>query len=434
MRAIKGLAHGIDILRQDGLGAFARSLRRQVVRRFSRTMWDRYQFEMRGLVEAYNIDAESLEANAAVMAKNQGPLDIKTITWFLPEFANPYYGGSYTILRYANFLKTQKGINSQFVIVSPISSPEVMLERIVSAFPALAGSPVQPASALSQIGHILPSDAQVATLWNTAYYSFFCNQTRRKFYFVQDYEPLFYPAGTGSALIENTYRMGFYGLANTPALKQIYEEQYGGKAMAFLPQVDTSLFHPGPARVRQPGQPYRIFFYGRPDHPRNAFELGAVTLRQLKFLVGDQVQILAAGDNWSPADHGLKGVVENLGLLSLEQTAELYRSCDAGLVLMFTRHPSYLPFELMASGCLVVTNFNAATSWFLRDGENCLLSHASMGMLAKTLLDGLTDEARYQRITQQALSEIRAHFSDWNVPYEAIYRYMLNPDAGESKE
>lgn len=428
MNPLRALRHAWNILKADGPSALIRSSRRELARRLSRGMWDYYQFEMRGLVQPYDLSTDAWQANAALLAQNRGPLQIKTIAWFLPEFSNPYYGGSYTILRYANFLKTQKGIDSQFVIVNPRSEPQVMSQRIAGAFPALAGVPLQPVWELNQVPGLLTADAAVASLWNTAYYLFHYNQTRRKFYFVQDYEPLFYPAGSGSALIENTYRMGFYGLANTPSLKKIYEEDYGGQAMSFLPQVDTALFHPAPGRIRQPGDPYRVFFYGRPDHPRNAFELGAAALHELKQMADDRVQIVAAGDNWRPADHGLKGVVENLGLLDLQQTAELYRSCDAGLVLMFTRHPSYLPFELMASGCLVITNHNAATSWFLRDGENCLLSHASKTLLAESLWNGLQDEARRARITQQAINQIHTDFNDWNVPFEAIYQYMLNPE------
>ena len=105
----------------------------------------------------------------------------------------------------------------------------------------------------------------------------------------------------------------------------------------------------------------------------------------MKHRLGANVRIVAAGASWDPGDHELKGVVENLGLLSYTQTADLYRTCDAGLVLMFTRHPSYLPLELMASGCLVVTNRNPATQWLLRDRENCLLAQSSATCLAAAL-------------------------------------------------
>jgi glycosyltransferase involved in cell wall biosynthesis len=113
--------------------------------------------------------------------------------------------------------------------------------------------------------------------------------------------------------------------------------------------------------------------------------------------------------------------------LEFEQTAELYRSCHAGFVMMFTRHPSYLPFELMASGSLVITNENPATAWFLKDGENCWLSLPSATCFADTLERALTDEAGRQRITAQALEQIRRSHSNWDIEMEKIYHYMCNP-------
>jgi glycosyltransferase involved in cell wall biosynthesis len=143
--------------------------------------------------------------------------------------------------------------------------------------------------------------------------------------------------------------------------------------------------------------------------------------------MGDRIHIVAAGDRWKPKDYGLDGVVENLGLLEYRQTAELYRSCAAGLVMMFTRHPSYLPFELMASGALVVTNYNPATTWFLKDRQNCRLSRISATCLAETLEEALQDHAERQRITANAVQQIRSSYSDWDRQIEKIYRYMRDP-------
>jgi beta-1,2-rhamnosyltransferase WsaF-like protein len=59
------------------------------------------------------------------------------------------------------------------------------------------------------------SDAAISTLWTTAYAALRFNNTRRKFCFVQDYESLFYPAGSIYALVEATYRLGYGGICNT---------------------------------------------------------------------------------------------------------------------------------------------------------------------------------------------------------------------------
>jgi glycosyltransferase involved in cell wall biosynthesis len=143
--------------------------------------------------------------------------------------------------------------------------------------------------------------------------------------------------------------------------------------------------------------------------------------------LGSQVRIVAAGENWKPKDYDLDGVIENLGLLDYYQTAELYRACKAGLVMMFTRHPSYLPFELMASGSLVISNKNPATSWFLKDGENCRLSDVSATCLARVLEESLLDTDANMRITSFALNQIKDEFYDWGQQFEKIFRFMRNP-------
>lgn len=46
-------------------------------------------------------------------------------------------------------------------------------------------------------------------------------------YFLQDFEPLFHPAGAYAALAENTYRMGFHGIAAGRWLAELLEADYG---------------------------------------------------------------------------------------------------------------------------------------------------------------------------------------------------------------
>ena len=179
-----------------------------------------------------------------------------------------------------------------------------------------------------------------------------------------------------------------------------------------------------PAGPASPGRVLYGIFYGRPGHPRNGFELGAQALRLLKQRLGSRVRILAAGDRWHPRQHDLSGIVENLGVLEYTQTAKLYRTCQAGLVMMFTRHPSYLPLELMACGSLVVSNLNPATTWLLRHQENCLLTEASATCLADTLEQALLDTALRKHICQQALHQVQLSFSDWDKEMGNIYRNM----------
>ena len=64
---------------------------------------------------------------------------------------------------------------------------------------------------------------------------------------------------------------------------------------------------------------------------------------------------------------------------------------------MFTAHPSYIPFEAMASGCAVLTNHNPANAWFFRPGETAWRPGASVSAQLSAFLQ-LTDAALRARI------------------------------------
>jgi len=401
-----------------------KALHGKIARRLLRQdTWSLYTQEAQISARLFDFSPQEAQASQQVHRDNPGALPIHSITWFLPEFRHAYYGGIYTILRLADHLTRTQSVQHSFKILGSLDAA-IAAGQIAAAFPALVGMPVESYHRPEQVAAFAPTDAAVATLWGTAYSLLRFNQTRRKFYFLQDYEPLFYPAGTLSAQAEATYRFGFYGLVNTPALGEIYTQQHGGRALAFTPCIDPQVFYPS---AQATAQPPTVFFYGRPGHPRNGFELGAQALRLLKRRLGEGVRIVAAGDRWQPRQHDLDGVVENLGVLDYPQTAELYRTCQAGLVLMFTRHPSYLPLELMACGCPVVTNYNPATTWLLRHRQNCLLAEASPTCIAAALEQALLDQPLRQAIRQQALTDIRLSFSDWEGEMQKIFQYMCDP-------
>ena len=87
----------------------------------------------------------------------------------------------------------------------------------------------------------------------------------------------------------------------------------------------------------------RVFFYARPATPRNAFSLGLAALRRIKARFGDGVEIVCAGEDWSPGQYGVADVLENRGQLEdLDEVAALYRSCDVGIAL-HAHAPPLLP-------------------------------------------------------------------------------------------
>jgi glycosyltransferase involved in cell wall biosynthesis len=341
--------------------------------------------------------------------------------WFVPGFSNPYYGGVMTILRFADFLKRRWGSEQRFFLLGE-TNPAELARTLGTVFPSLAGSQVTSLDDEGGISRVPPSDFSFATLWTTAYELLRVRNTGVKAYFIQDYEPLFYPAGSTSAQVELTYRFGFLGIANTEPLKELVEREHGGRAVPFVPQVDPVTFC-GSLRRASDG-PRRVVFYGRPGHPRNGFELAMATMKELKRRCGDRVEIYSAGAEWRPEDFDLGGVVENLGLLTYEETADLYRWCHVGFVLMMTRHPSYLPMEMMACGALLVTNDNPTNRWLLKDGRNCLLAPPAADALAARLESVVNNYEVHDGIRAQAMRMVREGFSDWDGQFSRVASFL----------
>lgn len=353
----------------------------------------------------------------------------RSCNWYLPPFDNPFYGGIMTILRLASYLQDAEKVR-QRILICGACDPKLIANKIGSAFPSLSGIEVIALDSPQAIEAIPPSDYSIATLWTTAYVLLKVCNTGYKFYMIQDFEPLFYPAGSTYAQAELTYRFGFYGIANTQSLKEIYEKQYGGRSVTLKPCIDTEIFYPGP-ELSTDG-PLRLFYYARPSVSRNCFELAAAAFILVKNQMGKRVEIICAGQDWKPSDYGLQGIVKTIGMLPYKETGNLYRSCHVGLAMMMTRHPSYLPFEMMGCGTLVVANKNSANTWLLKDGENCLISEPTASCLASTLIHALESWSEYNLLRQNAIRQIRSFHADWQQTMREVAAFMHQPKVSVS--
>jgi glycosyltransferase involved in cell wall biosynthesis len=388
-------------------------------------IWDGYTSDAVALAQWVDCDRASLEQPQQHPERVHPNVGQRSCNWYLPVFDNAFYGGIMTILRLAAHLQERDGVQQRFLICGACD-PKVISARIGEAFSCLAKAEVRALDSIEAIQAIPASDYSVATLWTTAYVLLKVQNTGYKFYMIQDYEPLFYPAGSTYAQAELSYRFGFYGIANTISLRDIYQRDYGGRAVALTPSVDTSIFHAGEALSADGVK--RLFYYARPGTPRNGFELAVAAFKLLKSRMGDRVEILCAGADWDPAKYGLDGIVRAVGMLPYAQTGDLYRSCHVGLVMMMTKHPSYLPFELMGCGTVVVSNVNPANTWFLKDGENCLLSEPTASCLAETLAEALEGYATLASMRQRAANEIQEFHGDWTVTMAHVSAFMHAPD------
>ena len=376
-------------------------------------------------VLAYDADTEILERNRAHVAafRASRQLRVKEAVWFVPAFDHIYRGGIYTIMRIADALSRLADTRNQFVLYGRHRDLEDLRTEICAAFPELAFD-LSFLRSIDDADKLPKSDIGIATLWTSAYALVRYNRTRGKFYLVQDYEPAFQQAGSHYGLAEQTYRFGFAGIANTPGVASRYAA-YGNDVIAFVPGVDRDRFFPEPRRTspEDENRPVRIVFYGRPGNPRNGFELGVAALRRVKECFGSSVDIVSVGADYSERDYALQGVLTNLGVLgSLDAVAEQYRIADIGVVFMFTAHPSYQPFEFMASGCATVTNINEANTWLLRNGDNALVAPPTVSGVAGAISDLINDRKLRERIVEGGLSTVES--MDWEPELKKVVHWI----------
>jgi O-antigen biosynthesis protein len=353
--------------------------------------------------------------------------EIRTINWLVPHVKHPLFAGVYTILRFADYFTREKRIQNRMIFNGGQNGNLFPLRKKIGAsFPALADSIYGLGDDGS--GKLPASDISIGTDWTSAYLLLHAKNTTGKFYFVQDFEPLFYPAGATYGLAEATYRMGFWGIANTHGLGVHLKDSYGMTVKSFQPAVDPKMFYPAADRAPRP---VKIFFYGRPRNPRNGFVLGIEALKRVKKEFNEDVQIVSAGGEWNPSDFGAKDVVENLGLLPrIEDVASLYRSCHIGLVFMFTKHPSYQPIEMMASGMAVVANENSALRLLLRNVENSLVVEPTVTSVGEAISCLVRDRDHRNALASEGLKTVEQ--TRWNTEIEGVYEFLAGERKAES--
>lgn len=378
------------------------------------------------LADAARLTDSDVRAVEVLHRENADPFLVHTVNWFIPDIDSPFYGGINTAFRIADHLARNHGVENRFVVLG--NGPEQFVRSAVAAaFPALATAPVVlHDGTIPGMATIPAADVAISTLWLTAYALMRAEGARRKFYLVQDFEPMFYPAGTLYALTEETYRMGLYGIANTENLLNLYEG-YGGTGTSFTPAVDPSVFHANGRRQWLPGTPVTVFLYARPGHWRNCWELASIAVKELKERVGDSVRIVTAG-SWSPSEDCEAPSMSHLGLLDYRATGDLYRKCDVGVALTVSKHPSYLPLELMACGVPVVAFDNPHGHWILHHEHNSLLARRTVPALVDAVERLVVDSELRQRLSDAAIDDIERAHGSWEAALSGIYDYLCDPE------
>jgi glycosyltransferase involved in cell wall biosynthesis len=326
-----------------------------------------------------------------------GSVERNTINWVLPPWGRGS-GGHLNIFRFIQNLEKQ-GFDCRIIVVGeprPVSA-ESARKRISEWFFPLK------AQVYLGIEGAPPAHITVATSWQTAYFVRAFQPTIHRCYFVQDFEPYFFPAGAEYAWAEATYSFGFFGITAGTWLRDKLASDYGmrGKAVSF--SFDADIYA---QRQRIDPAARRVFFYARPPTERRAFEMGLLVLDEVTRRLPD-VEVIFAGWDLSSFDIPFKHVSK--GIVSLAELPDLYSQCDVALVLSFT-NLSLLPLELMACGTPVVSNLAPCTTWLLNQ-NNALLAPPTVEALADAICKVLNNPQEAARLREGGFAAASA--SDW---------------------
>lgn len=204
---------------------------------------------------------------------------------------------------------------------------------------------VKELSSAASRGHLI--DGAVATSWQSAHIlATYGTAPMRRLYFVQDFEPMFYPRGTEYQLALDSYRFGFHHIALGAMVREKLHSEVGVKSDEVSFGCDTSTYY-----LIEPETPRSgVVWYARPGNPRRGYWLAVLALAEFH-KHHPTVPIFAYGsalrDLPFPAE-----IHPNLSPYALN---ELYNRSIAGLSLSFT-NVSLVPAELMRAGAIPVVN------------------------------------------------------------------------------
>lgn len=266
------------------------------------------------------------------------------IHWVIPDFAAGG-GGHMTIFRMAHFLE-YAGHKQTFWINNPSihQNEEKAADTILKHFQQFNGK----VKFLDKRFNKAKGDIIIATDCWTIWPALSATNFKRRFYFVQDFEPSFHPMGAMYLAAEQTYKQDVDCICASPWLAKLMQEKYGRWAKPFWLAADTELYHPV-AKLKENKRP-RIAFYARHFTARRAVELGMLALEELARRGANfEVDFFGAPLDFQKASFRYK----NHGVASPEELAHLFQQADIGVVFSATNY-SLVPQEMMACGLPIV--------------------------------------------------------------------------------
>lgn len=317
------------------------------------------------------------EATKFIFRKFEYPR--KRINLLIPSI-NPenVFGGISTALKFFEELCERSGLDRRIILVDMAPNEEgINLYKDRYTFVDCNNDSVEPCQIVpyaDRFGKSIPvseNDFFIETGWWTAFALQEAYEVFEKdgyapnpfIYFIQDYEPGFYPWSSRYVMSEATYRSPYKQIAviNSSELhshmKRLGYSFY--KEFVFEPVFNAGLKK---YFLENKDNPFKkkkqLLIYGRPGTVRNAFELNVMALSDWVWKQPgiEEWEILSAGESFDDIDLGNGKILKSLGKLTIEEYAKILSESYVGISLMVSPHPSYPPLEMATYGVKVITN------------------------------------------------------------------------------
>jgi len=283
-------------------------------------------------------------------------------------------------------------------------------------------------------------DAIIATSWDTVEIALANKNFKDHFYLVQDYEPYFYARGTQALKAERTYSQNIKTICASTWLHEIMKTKFGRDSVSFDLAFNPDIYYPRKAALtnndiaskisdgmgtadngshnnRRPV--VRIAFYARTRTERRAVELaieGLSLIEQKKYdlcveLFGEDKGRVSLPNNITAIDHGI---------LSSNELAHLYRSCDIGLTFSATNY-ALVPQEMMACGLPVIEIDNDSTR-AIYPADALWLADPSASSIANAIETLAENKEIRERIAKNGMDWVRKH--SWEQSFKAVEQFI----------
>jgi glycosyltransferase involved in cell wall biosynthesis len=299
------------------------------------------------------------------------PDSVKSIVFILPDMAT-FSGGLTSVLRLATYLSGY-GYDIYYYTLNP-TDESVFKHNATINLKGYKGQLIQEQELQQRT-----FDVAVATLWTSVY---FVAKNRHLFsykaYFIQDFEPYFYPQGDLFQLSLQTYRMGFLMISLGSWNKRMIESNDPNLKVHYIDfpfeqseyQKGSSKRTPIQEKIARKLLTFAVYLKNDPKRAPALVILQLGYMKQQLEAQGYTIEIIYYGTDASfEIMYGF-----NAGKLSLEALKSLYLKADFGVVASFT-NISLVNYEMIAMGLPVMDYRSGSAADFFTDETMLFLSN-----------------------------------------------------------